>query len=169
MLLSAPTLTTDRLILRALRFDDFDALARLFATDRSRYMDGPQAPSQVWAGFMESVGQWPILGYGSWAIDLRETGEYIGQVGLNRPYSFPEDELGWMLFDGFEGRGYAFEAAHAALRFGFHHVGLETLVSYVDPENARSIRLAMKLGAVEDPGAATPDNDPCLVFRHPKP
>lgn len=165
-MLSAPLLTTERLVLRALRFEDFQPLVDLFATERSRYMDGPQSPAQVWSGFMESVGQWPILGYGSWAVTLRESGELVGQCGLNRPYSFPEDELGWLLLDGFEGHGYAFEAAIAARDFGYRQIGMKTLVSYIDPDNTRSIRLAGRLGARLDTSAPTPNGDACLVFRH---
>lgn len=161
----APTITTDRLILRAHRREDFEPIAALFASPRSRYMDGPKPATEVWRYFTNDVGQWPILGYGAWAITLHD-GTYVGQVGINRPFEFPEDELGWQLFDGFEGRGYAYEAAVAARDFAFRDVGLKTLVSYIDPDNAPSIRLAERLGAVRDPAAVTPNNDPCLVFRH---
>jgi RimJ/RimL family protein N-acetyltransferase len=164
----APTLTTDRLVLRAHRLEDFAPIAALFETDRSRYMDGPRKPAEVWRGFAGDVGQWPLLGYGAWAITLRD-GTYVGQVGLNRPLDFPEDELGWLVFDGYEGRGYAYEAAVAARDFAFGAAGLKTLVSYIDPDNTRSLRLAERLGAVRDPSAATPNGDPCLVYRHPNP
>lgn len=161
----APTITTERLILRAHRLEDFAPIAALFATPRSRYMDGPKAAADVWRGFMSDVGQWPILGYGAWAVTLHD-GTYVGQVGINRPLEFPEDELGWLLFEGYEGKGYAFEAAVAARDFAWREVGLRTLVSYIDPDNAPSIRLAERLGALRDPNAATPQNDPCLVYRH---
>lgn len=164
----APTLTTERLVLRAHRLADFEPIAQLFATDRSRFMDGPRRAPEVWRGFMCDVGQWAVLGYGAWAIELKD-GTLVGQVGLNRPVEFPEDELGWLLFEGYEGRGYALEAARTARDFGYGQAGLPSLVSYIDPENARSIRLAERLGAVRDPGAATPNGDPCLVFRHPRP
>ena len=164
----APTITTERLVLRPHRRDDFEPIAALFQTPRSRYMDGPKPVAEVWRFFTNDVGQWAILGYGAWAVTLRD-GTYVGQVGINRPLEFPEDELGWLLFDGYEGRGYASEAAAAARDFAWHTAKLPSLVSYVDPDNAPSIRLAERLGAVRDPRAATPNGDPCLVFRHPKP
>jgi RimJ/RimL family protein N-acetyltransferase len=164
----APTLETDRLVLRAHRFEDFQPYAELFASERARFMDGPIAPADAWRNFMCDVGQWAVLGYGAWAVELKATGAFIGQVGLNRPYHFPEDELGWLLFDGHEGQGHALEAATRARDFGFHELGLTTLVSYVDPKNARSIALAERLGAVPDPEAMRPENDPCIVFRHPR-
>jgi RimJ/RimL family protein N-acetyltransferase len=165
---AAPTITTDRLVLRAHRLDDFAPIAALYASDRARYMDGPKPAHEAWRIFMSDVGQWPILGYGAWAITLRD-GTYVGQVGINRPLEFPEDELGWLLFDGHDGKGYAAEAAIAARDFAFREAELPTLVSYVDPDNGPSIRLAERLGAVRDPDAATPLNDPCLVFRHRTP
>lgn len=162
----APILETDRLILRPHRLEDFGPYADLFASERSRYMDGPISRADAWRNFMCDVGQWPILGYGAWAIELKSTGAYIGQVGLNRPFHFPEDELGWLLFAGHEGHGYALEAARRARDFGFDELGLTTLVSYVDPDNARSIALCERLGGVRDPDAKRPENDPCIVFRH---
>jgi RimJ/RimL family protein N-acetyltransferase len=166
---TAPTLETERLVLRAHQLADFPPLAALFATGRSRFMNGPKSLDDVWRGFMCDVGQWPILGYGTWAIERKATGEYVGQVGLNRPPEYPEDELGWLLFDGFEGRGFAFEAAARARSFAFDVLRLPTLVSYVDPSNLRSIALAKRLGAARDPSAPKPQHDPCLVFRHPTP
>lgn len=163
----APTLHTERLTLRAYRLEDFERLAALFETPRSRYMGGPLPKKQVWAGFMSTVGQWPILGMGAWAIDLTETGECIGEVAITRPMDYPETELGWLLYEGFEGKGYAFEAARAAQDHARTVIRPSSLVSYIDPDNARSIRLAERLGGVRDEEAATPNNDPCLVYRYP--
>lgn len=165
----APTLTTERLVLRPLRRSDFEPLAALYATDRSRYIDGPRPAVQVWRDLLYDAGQWSILGYGTWAVERRGDGACLGQVGINRPLDYPEDELGWLLFEGFEGQGYAFEAAARARAFAFETLGLGTLVSYIDPDNAPSIRLAERLGAVRDASARTPEGDACLVFRHPRP
>jgi RimJ/RimL family protein N-acetyltransferase len=83
-----------------------------------------------------------------------------------RPPEYPERELGWVILEGFEGKGYAFEAAKLARAYAFETLKFETLVSYIDPDNARSIRLAEKLGAVRDDKAARPEGDGCLVYRH---
>ncbi|HEV7292606.1 MAG TPA: GNAT family N-acetyltransferase [Devosia sp.] len=164
--MQAPVLTTERLVLRGQRLDDFDRLAALYTTERSRYIGGPLPPPDVWRGFMNSVGHWAVRNYGGWAIDLAATGENIGEVAVTHPVSFPETELGWLLFDGFEGQGYATEAAHAALRYAKDTAQPPTLVSYIDPENASSLRLAHRLGAQRDLAAATPNGDPCLVLRY---
>jgi RimJ/RimL family protein N-acetyltransferase len=68
-----------------------------------------------------------------------------------------------------EGKGVAYEAALAARAYAYKTVKLATLVSYISPRNARSIRLAERLGARLDPDAAYPEDDPCLVYRHPGP
>lgn len=163
---TAPTLLTERLILRPLRVEDFEPFAAIFASPRSKYMGGPKSRVDAWHMFGADAGQWPLMGFGPWIIERREDKVSVGEVGLNFPDHFPERELGWLLWDGFEGHGYALEAARKARQFAFEELGWETLVSYISPDNAGSIRLAERLGAVPDPGAATPDDDPTVVYRH---
>jgi len=54
-------------------------------------------------------------------------------------------------------------------QYAFDEIGLKTAVSYIDRDNKRSIKLAERLGAVLDPKAKTPNDDPCLVYRHLRP
>ena len=75
-------------------------------------------------------------------------------------------ELGWLVYDGFEGKGFAFEAARRAMEFAFGTLGATTLVSYVDPQNVRSAALAQRLGGTVDRQAATPNDEPTDVFRY---
>lgn len=165
----APRLETDRLVLRPHRATDFDRLADLFASPRSRYMGGPLSRGDAWRWFAGYVGQWELLGFGSWAIELRGNGAYVGQVSLNLPAGFPEVELGWSLWEEYEGNGYAGEAALRARHFAYRTLGFDTLVSYIDSGNAGSIRLAERMGAALDADAPTPGGDPWLVYRHPSP
>ncbi len=163
----APVLRTERLVLRPHVMADFEAYAGLFASPRAEHM-GVLDRRGAWFGFASDVAQWALMGCGAWAVDRAADGTCIGQVAINRPVHFPEPELGWLLFAPFEGHGYAMEAALAARAFAFGTLQLPTLVSYVGPDNARSIALARRLGAVPDPQAARPDPDD-LVFRHPGP
>ena len=165
----APVLETGRLRLRPHRCEDFEPLAAMYASSRSRFVGGPLSRATVWRVFASDVGQWVLLGFGAWAIEHRATGACVGQIGLNFPVNYPEREIGWLLWEGFEGRGYAFEAATRARRFAYEELGWTTLVSYVDPANDRSISLARRMGAKIDPAAPTPNDEPCLVFRHPPP
>lgn len=161
-----PTLTTQRLILRPFTAADFEPLAALYQSPRSRYIDGPRPAEQVWRDFAADCGVWHLLGFGSLSIEEKSTGALVGQTGLNAPLEYPERELGWIIWEEFEGRGYAFEAASALRSYAFNQLGWITIVSYIDPENTRSIRLAERLGAERDDAAPTPHNDPCLVYRH---
>ena len=164
--LTAPVIVGERVILRPHRASDIDAIAALYEGDRAAYIGGQQSRATVWRWLGYDAGQWGLLGFGSWAVDDLKSGQFAGQVALNKPVNFPEIELGWLVFDAFEGCGLAFEAAVLARRFGFEELGIDTIVSYIAPENQRSIRLAERLGAVIDPGALTPDGDACLVYRH---
>ena len=115
--LIAPPIRTERLLLRAYRRDDFRHLVAIYQTERSRYIGGPLGEMQVWQGFMNTIGHWPIMGFGAWAIELSATGACIGEVAITQPPNYPETELGWVLFGDHEGQGYALEAATAALAF----------------------------------------------------
>ena len=115
------------------------------------------------------AGQWLLRGYGGFSIEERTTGGYLGEVGVFHEDSYPEPELGWMVVAAAEGRGIAHEAALAVRRWAYRTLGLTTLVSYIDAGNARSIRLAERLGAARDDNAPLPENEHCLVYRHPGP
>lgn len=109
--------------------------------------------------------QWGWFGAGAVMIEERETGRCIGQVGINSGPLFPEQEMGWLVYPEAEARGSVFEAAYALRDWARDVRGLPTLVSYVDPENRRSRRLAERLGAAIDPDTARPDPTD-LVYRH---
>jgi RimJ/RimL family protein N-acetyltransferase len=160
-----PTLTTSRLTLRPPVDADYPAYAAFLASPRSAYMGGPHIGWSAWGMFCHDVACWHLFGHGALMIELKATGECVGQVGINHGPQFPERELGWLLYDGHEGRGYAIEAARGLRDWAFGVRGLPTLVSYVDPANASSIAVAERLGAVRDDLAPRQDPED-LVFRH---
>lgn len=163
--LTVPTLITERLILRAPVIEDFPAYALLLASPRATYMGGPYTQRAAWGLFCHDVACWELFGHGGLAVDVRSTGKCVGQVGINHGPLFPEKELGWQLYEGQEGRGYATEAAVALRDWAMRTLGLDKLVSYVHPENHRSAAVAERLGATLDPDA--PRQDPGdLVYRH---
>ncbi len=165
--MTAPVLKTARLTLRPMVADDFPAFADFWLSGRSDGMGGPYDARNAWGVFCHDVALWPLYGHGALMIDLDATGETVGQVGINAGPLFPETELGWLLFAGHEGCGYATEAAAALRDWGFAVRGLPTLVSYVDPDNHRSAAVALRLGAALDPQAKGLDATD-LVYRHPK-
>ena len=164
-----PVLETERLVLRAPRLADFEPYAAYFASGRALLERGRQDRAGAWKEFSAVAGQWLLRGYGGFSIEDRETGAYLGEAGIFHEDFYPEPEIGWMVTDGAEGRGIAFEAARAVRDWAYASLGLGTLVSYIDPGNTRSIRLAERLGAVRDDDAERPVGDECLVYRHPAP
>ena len=164
----APTLTTERLVLRAQRPEDFEPFAAMLGSERAVHMGGPTSRKTAWLWFAADSGAWPLMDLGGWTVERRSDGAVVGQVGVNKPEFYPEIEIGWMLYPAYLRAGYAAEAATAARDWAFGPRGLSTLVSYIDPPNTRSIQLAERLGATRDEAAARPDpND--LVYRHPHP
>jgi RimJ/RimL family protein N-acetyltransferase len=163
-----PVLETERLRLRAPALRDFPAYAAFFASDRAVHERGPMDERGAWREFCASLACWSLRGFGGWSVTDRADGGYLGEVGLFQPVEYPEPEIGWMVVPRAEGRGIAHEAALAVRAWAYDRLGLKTLVSYIDPANARSIRLAERLGARLDRHA--PGIDPGdLVYRHPGP
>ena len=159
-----PTIRTERLILRAPVAGDFPDYAAFLVSERAQHMGGPYDRRGAWGLFCHDVAQWALFGHGALMIDLPD-GICLGQVGINHGPLFPEKELGWLIYAGHEGKGYASEAAAAFRDWAFGQLGLETLVSYVDPRNQRSIAVAERLGARLDANADRTDQDD-LVYRH---
>jgi RimJ/RimL family protein N-acetyltransferase len=153
-----PTLRTERLILREPVLDDFAGYAEMLGSERSRFMGGPFGVKLAWGMFTSDLAMWSLFGHGCLMIDLAENGVCVGQVGINHGPLFPEKELGWMLYQGYEGRGYATEAGQAMLDWARAEPHIATLVSYFDPDNSKSMAVSRRLGGVPDPTA--PKQDP---------
>lgn len=162
-----PTLYTDRLILRAPKLEDFDAICAYFRDPRSAFNGGPHGPLQVGPMLMVCMGQWHLRGYGLWHITLRDNDTFIGFTGVFHPLDWPEPELGFGITAEHEGKGVAFEAATAARRAAATQFGLTRLPSFIAPDNLRSQALARRMGAVHE-GDITLRDKIAQVYRHPQ-
>jgi RimJ/RimL family protein N-acetyltransferase len=160
----APVLTTGRLRLRMPRYDDFAHRLAFYASERSVWEGGPYDAREAWRIFASEVGQWPLIGFGPFSIDDLATGDYLGEVGIYQPEGYPEPELGWFVTDAAEGRGIAAEGARAVMDWAAATFGWDHIDNYIDPGNARSIALGLRLGGqiVEVPG----DDPTDVVIRH---
>lgn len=168
--MSGPELQTERLVLRPFSARDVDAVCDYYATERSRFTGGPLKPGPAWRLAAALVGHWSIRGVGTWSFARKGEERAIGWAGAWRPAERPEAEICWTIFDAADtGKGYAAEAARAARACLYRAFGWTTAVSYIDPKNTPSIRVAERLGCAVDPNARTPDDVSCLVFRHPAP
>lgn len=161
----AITLETDRLVLRPMTYADWPSYLELMQSDHSAGMGGPLTMHVAWGMFCHDIVQWSLFGHGALMFDDKASGTTLGQVGINAGPMFPETEIGWYVYPEAEGKGYAFEAASAYCDWAKEIRKLPTLVSYIDANNIRSIRLAERLGATLDPDARR--NDPeDVVYRH---
>ncbi|MEM7490577.1 MAG: GNAT family N-acetyltransferase [Pseudomonadota bacterium] len=164
------TLTTERLTLRPLAPRDEAAVTAFYMSERSAMTGGHLPRPAAWRAFAAMLGHWQARGYGLWAVTPHGDDVVLGMVGPYFPGGWPEPEIGWVLFDGAEGHGYAFEAARAALADAGARLGWTEIVHYIRPGNDRSIRLAERLGAKLDPQAAQPEggSGEALVYRQPQ-
>jgi RimJ/RimL family protein N-acetyltransferase len=165
---TAPTIETERLILRPPKAEDMERYITFIMSERAHHVGRETSRFEAWKCFAAEAGHWKLNGYGPWAVTLKGSDETVGQVGVWHPELFPEGELGWLIWAEAEGKGIAFEAASAARDYDYRVHGTKTLVSYIGSKNARSIRLAERLGAVRDDAAKELDPNG-LVYRHPGP
>lgn len=93
-------------------------------------------------------------GYGLWAVEVPDKAPFIGYVGLAwwgfHAHFTPAVEVGWRLDRPFWGKGYATEAARAAIKDGFERAGLEEIVSFTVPANVRSVKVMERVGMTRD-------------------
>jgi RimJ/RimL family protein N-acetyltransferase len=143
------TLETERLVLRMFGAADFEAYAAMCGDPEvMRFIgDGqPLAPPMAWRSLATVIGHWSLRGYGLWAVTERASGALVGRVGFWNPDGWPGFELGWLLRRSYWGRGYATEAARAALDWAFTQRDQPHVISLIYPDNAASIRVATRLG-----------------------
>lgn len=164
-----PVLDTERLTMRGPVLDDLEAMAAFYASDRSRFVGGPQSRELTWRSLAQEIGHWQMMGFGRWTLVEKSTGAPVGIVGLWHPEGFPERELGWDLFEGATGKGYATEAGLAARTYAYEVLGWTTVISLIADGNAPSERVAARLGASYDSDFTHERYGPMRVFRHPGP
>ena len=142
---------TDRLVLRRWHETDLEPFARLTAdAEVMRYFPATLSREQSDGLAARADALFDTRGYGLWALERLDTGDFIGFTGLApMPEGIPGSggvEVGWRLAQSAWGQGFATEAATAALRFGFDTVGLAEVNSITAVVNIRSRRVMERLG-----------------------
>jgi ribosomal-protein-alanine N-acetyltransferase len=160
---------TERLLLRRWRPEDRAPFAALNADSRvMEFLPGTlsRAQSDEFAERIEA--HFAEHGFGLWAVEIAGVAPFAGYVGLSVPRFearfTPCVEIGWRLAFAHWRGGYATEGARAALAFGFEQAGLDEIVSFTVPANARSRRVMEKLGMSRDP--AEDFDHPALPVGH---
>lgn len=143
-----PRITTPRLLLRAFRTADLDVFASSFADPvAAEFVGGVVDRRAAWRMLATGVGLWVLTGGGWWAVEMRETGHFVGTVGAFFRESAPDDvELGWTVIRSHWGQGIASEAARAAATYAFETHAVDRLLAHIDPRNLASVRVSAHLG-----------------------
>jgi len=163
-------LETDRLRLRQWREADFPAYAEYYADEETaKYVGGLCHREAAWRRLASMIGHWALRGYGYWAVEEKDSGEFVGCVGLWFSDGWPELELGYWLVPAMQGKGYATEAAAACRDYAFDVISTDTLVSYIHPDNEPSKKVAEKLGASFDGVIELLDYGKHCVYRYARP
>ncbi|HEX5257553.1 MAG TPA: GNAT family N-acetyltransferase [Sphingomicrobium sp.] len=172
----APTLETERLILRAFRTDDLDPLGAMWADPEVvRFIGGHVLSREdTWRRSLAACGQWPYTGFGYWVAERKSDGKVVGQAGFAdfkrdmQPSIEGEPELGYVFSPKVHGQGMAHEACAAALEWADANLDAASYPAIISPENAASIRLAERLGFERAPDAIY-RGEMIALFRRAKP
>jgi RimJ/RimL family protein N-acetyltransferase len=160
-------LETARLLLPPLTREHTADLVALYSDPEvARYVGGARLtpatiPRQAWS----FADEWDERGYGQSAVIERSSGAFLGRVGLHYWPTWGEVELGYVLAAHAQGRGLAAEASRAWIEWARTHLGRESLVAVIQPANAASVGLALKLGFVFDRADVTGSGDSVEVYR----
>jgi RimJ/RimL family protein N-acetyltransferase len=141
---------TPRLILRKIDPQrDFEAWAYTMADASTvRYLGAkPMSRGEAWRNMAMAIGHWEIRGYGPFSVEHKASGEWVGRVGPWYPEDWPVREVGWTTSPRHLRKGYALEAARAAIDFVFSELGWSDVFHMILEGNEPSMALASKLGS----------------------
>jgi ribosomal-protein-alanine N-acetyltransferase len=143
-----PTLETSALILRPWKPVDAEALFRILKEpDILKYFPPTVFTLEKTQRYINhQLNHWQERGYGHWAVILKEDLRVVGWDGLEFLPETSENEVAYLLSRQVWGRGFATEAAQAAVRYGLGEIGLKDIIGLVHPDNIGSIRVLEKCG-----------------------
>jgi len=171
---SAPTIETERLVLRNFRREDLDDFAATMADPeivRCLAVE-PLSREDALRRIFLAAGQWPISGIGMWAVETKSDGRMVGHVGFfdmerdMEPSLIGQPEMGWIFDRSVHGKGIALEACQAALAWAAEHFGPVEIPAIISPDNMPSMKLAEKLGFVREQDGVY-KGEAIGIFRRP--
>jgi RimJ/RimL family protein N-acetyltransferase len=150
--LNGPIIETPRLKLRQWRSADIAPYTAMLADpDAARFItvDGKPVTDEMtgWRHTVVMAGHWAIHGAGMFAIEDKRSGTFVGRVGPWFPPAWPDFEIGWGIAKEAQGKGYATEAARAAIGWAFANFEIAQVIHCIDRENTASQGVARRLGA----------------------
>ena len=139
---------TPRLLLQPARAADFDAWAAFMGDPEStQFLGGVQPRTVAWRSFLTMAGAWHIQGFAMFSVIEKASRRWVGRVGPWCPEGWPGTEVGWGIVRDCCGRGYATEAAAAAIDWALETLDWDDVIHVIDVKNAASQAVARKLGA----------------------
>lgn len=142
-----PNVTTERLTLRAWKPSDLEPYTVMNSdAETMRYMDGTFGAEHTERLVKHLMEMWPHRGFGMWALELRDSGEFVGRAGLYEDTGWPGVEVAWSVRRDLWNRGLATEAGAAAIRWGWKNLPVDHLITLPGTDNIASRRVAEKLG-----------------------
>ncbi|MEO1252048.1 MAG: GNAT family N-acetyltransferase [Pseudomonadota bacterium] len=145
------TIETERLEMRAFAPGDVEAHIKMMQDPKTASFltptGEPREYGDEWRAAASYLGHWAIRGYGFFSVFEKSTGDWVGRVGPWQPGGWPGLECGWSIVSSRWGKGYAPEAAVAAIRWTFDQFpDLPRIISVIDPSNKNSQAVARKIG-----------------------
>ncbi|GJL90478.1 GNAT family N-acetyltransferase [Hyphococcus sp.] len=142
---------SERLVLRPLAPEDADPHIAMMQDPAVAATLGPGGKplprAELWRQFASYLGHWSLRGFGWFSVEDKASGEWLGRVGPWMPDGWPGLECGWTIRSDHWGKGYAPEAAVAAIKWTFDQFpDLPRIISVIDPSNANSQAVAQKIG-----------------------
>ena len=140
---------TERLLLREMNPDDFDALYAVLAdSDIMQHYPYPFDEARVRGWIERNIKRYQKDGFGLWAVCLKDTGEMIGDCGLTLQNINGEilPEIGFHIRRDCQRKGYAKEAPRAVRDWAFRNTDYPALYSYCKYTNVPSFRTAEAIG-----------------------
>jgi ribosomal-protein-alanine N-acetyltransferase len=143
------TSETSRLLLRQFRGDDLDVYAEIMGDNEvgKGFPKGTGYTREESKRSLESImNHWNKHGFGIWAMTDKQTHIVLGRCGLNFIDEISEVEVDFVVAPNYWRRGFATEAAKAALAHGFTALDLERIIALAKPENTASLKVIEKIG-----------------------
>ncbi len=149
---NGPVVETERLKLRQWCSADIAPNTAMLSdpgTARFITVDGKPVTNELvgWRNAAVMAGHWALHGAGMFAVEEKASGRFVGRVGPWFPPGWPGFEVGWGIASEFRGKGYAVEAARAAIDWVFATFELDRVIHCIDHENTASQAVARRLGA----------------------
>lgn len=146
---STMILETERLYLREMNQNDYEALCKILKDEETMYAyEGAFSDEEVQTWLDRQISRYREFGFGLWAVVLKETDEMIGQCGLTMQQWKDDEvlEIGYLFQRAYWHKGYATESAKACKKYAFEVLNAQEVCSIIRDTNIASQNVALRNG-----------------------